>query len=157
MLNLFSKHSFAITSSTALRTIANATLVTAAIATIQANASTITHNFTVNVTKGSLAGKSFNGTFSYDNSTLKGIGIEELGVDRGLTVCMNYFGRNYSETDDSSYPTKPKLVFENGKIKQLDFWIEPQKRVVWWNLPGWEVKLSMPKAAASAVPNCQKR
>jgi hypothetical protein len=148
MLNLFSKRSFAI---------ASAVVGTAVITTSLTHASTITYDFTVNVTKGSLAGKSFNGTFSYDDATLKGTGVEELGVTQGLTVCMNYLGRNYSETDDSSYPTKPKLVFENGKIKQLDFWIQPNKRVNWWNLPGWEVKLSIPKAAASAILNCQNR
>lgn len=148
MLNLFSKRSFAL---------ASAALSTAVIATSQAYASTITYNFTVNVTKGALAGKSFNGTFSYDDAILKGTGVEQLGVAQGLTVCMNSFGRNYSETDDSSYPTLPLLVFENGNIKQLDFWIQPQKRVVWWNLPGWEVKLSRRKTAYSAVSNCQKR
>ena len=146
MLNLFSKGLFA-----------SAALSTAVITTSLAHAAPITYDFTVNVTQGSLAGKSFNGTFSYDDATLKGTGVEELGVAQGLTVCMNYLGRNYSETDDSSYPAFPKLVFEDGKIKQLDFWMEPKKRVVWWNLPGWEVKLSMPKADASAVSNCQKR
>ncbi|MBD2040921.1 hypothetical protein [Microcoleus sp. FACHB-672] len=147
MFNLFSKHSFAF---------ASATLCTAVITTSQAQASTITYDFTVNVTKGALAGKTFNGTFSYDDATLKGNGIEELGVAEGLTACMNYFGRNYSETDDTSYPEFPKLVFENGKIKQLDFWIQPNKRVNWWNLAGWEVTLSMREADASAGSNCQK-
>jgi hypothetical protein len=148
MLNLFSKRSFVI---------AIAALSTAVITTSLAHASTITYDFTVNVTQGSLAGKTFNGTFSYDDATLKGTGIEELGVAQGLTACMNYFGRNYSETDDTSYPAFPKLVFEDGKIKQLDFWIQPNKRLNWWDLPGWEVNLSMRKAADSAVSNCQKR
>jgi len=148
MLNLFSKRSFVI---------AIAALSTAVITTSLAHASTITYDFTVNVTQGSLAGKTFNGTFSYDDATLKGTGIEELGLPQGLTACMNYFGRNYSETDDTSYPAFPKLVFEDGKIKQLDFWIQPNKRLNWWDLPGWEVNLSMRKAAASAVSNCQKR
>ncbi|WP_017315627.1 hypothetical protein [Mastigocladopsis repens] len=158
MLNLFPKFSVAFAPQRrAFYVLATAALSTAVITTSQAQASTVTYDFTVNVTKGSLAGKSYNGTFSYDDSTLKGTGVEELGVSQGLTVCMNYFGRNYSETDDHDYPALPKLVFENGKIKQLDFWIQPNKRVVWWNLPGWEVKLSMRKASGAAVPNCQKR
>lgn len=148
MQNMFLKRLFAISS---------AALSTAVITTSQAHASTISYDFTVKVTKGALAGKSFNGMFSYDDVTLKGTGVEKLGVAQGLTVCMNSFGRNYSETDDSSYPTLPLLVFENGNIKQLDFWIQPQKRVVWWNLPGWEVKLSKRKTASSAVSNCHKR
>lgn len=147
MLKLLSKRSFAL---------ASAALTPAVITTSLAHAATITYDFTVNVNQGALAGKTFNGTFSYDDATLKGTGVEELGVAEGLTVCMNYLGRNYSETDDTSYPAFPKLVFEDGKIKQLDFWIQPNKRVNWWNLPGWEVKLSMHNAA-SAVPNCQKR
>lgn len=147
MLKLLSKRSCAF---------ASVALSTAVITTSLANAATITYDFTLNVNQGSLAGKTFNGTFSYDDATLKGTGVEELGVAEGLTVCMNYLGRNYSETDDTSYPAFPKLVFEDGKVKQLDFWIQPNKRVNWWNLPGWEVKLSMHNAA-SAVPNCQKR
>jgi hypothetical protein len=66
---------------------------------------------------------------------------------------MNFFGKNYNETEDSSYPILPKLVFENGLIKQLDFWIEPNKRVNWWNQSGWEVTLS--PAQNSASSNCK--
>jgi hypothetical protein len=147
MLNLFPKFSLAI---------ATVALSTAAIATSQAQASTVTYDFTVNVTQGSLAGQSYSGTFSYDDSTLKGTGVEKLGVEQGLTVCMNYFGRNYTEASDRNYPKFPTLVFENGKINHLDFWVQPQKRVVWWNLPGWEVNLSKRQAGAD-VPNCQER
>ncbi len=137
--------------------IATAALSTAVITTSQALASTVSYDFTVNVTKGSLAGKSYNGSFSYDDSTLKGTGVEELGVAQGLKACINYAGRNYSETNDRDYPAFPKLVFENGKIKRLDFWVQTNKRVVWWNSRGWEVKLSMRQASAPAVSNCQKR
>lgn len=122
---------------------------------LQAQAAPVTYDFTVNVTKGSLAGQSYSGTFSYDDSILKGTGSEELGVAQGLKVCMNYFGRTYRETEDSSYPTFPKLIFEKGQLKHLDFWIQPQKRVVWWNAPGWKVETSLRQA--SAVPNCQNR
>lgn len=120
----------------------------------QAQASTITYDFTVNVTAGALTGRSFHGTFSYDDSRLTGRGVEELGVNQGLTICMNFFGQNYRETEDSNYPTFPKLVFENGSIKKLDFWIEPNKRVNWWNQPGWEVTLSPSKN--SSPSHCQK-
>ncbi len=109
-----------------------------------------------NFWRGLLAGKSFSGIFNYDDSTLKGIGSEELGVAEGLTVCMNFLGRNYKETDDSSYPAFPKLVFEDGKIKRLDFWIEPGKRIVWWKLPGWKVDFSLRKASSGAVTACKK-
>ncbi|QKQ77700.1 hypothetical protein FBB35_06930 [Nostoc sp. TCL240-02] len=136
---------------------ATAALSTGIITTSLAQSSTVSYDFTINVTKGSLAGKSFNGSFSYDNSTLKGIGVEELGITQGLKTCFNYLGRNYSESDDRDYPTFPKLVFDNGKIKQLDFWLQPEKRVVWWNLPGWEVKYTQRHASAPTVLNCHKR
>ena len=133
------------------------TLVSTVVTATQAYAVPVTYDFTVTVTQGGLAGNSFNGSFSYDDAKLKGKGVEELGIDEGLTTCMNYLGRTYRETDDTSYPTFPKLRFEDGKIVQLNFWIQPNQRVNWWNLPGWEVKLSEPKMSDSTVPNCQKR
>ncbi|HBK99396.1 MAG TPA: hypothetical protein DD001_19790 [Microcoleaceae bacterium UBA10368] len=133
------------------------TLLSTVVTATQAYAVPVTYDFTITVTQGRLAGNSFNGSFSYDDAKLKGTGVEELGIAEGLTTCMNYLGRTYRETDDTSYPTFPKLRFEDGKIAQLNFWIQPNQRVDWWNLPGWEVKLSEPKISDSTVPNCQKR
>ena len=134
-----------------------ATLLSTVVTATQAYAVPVTYDFTITVTKGGLAGNSFNGSFTYDDANLKGKGVEELGIDEGLTTCINYLGRTYRETDDTSYPTFPKLRFEDGKIAQLNFWIQPNQRVNWWNLPGWEVKLSGPLKSDSTVPNCQKR
>jgi hypothetical protein len=142
-------------SSKLIPTLGTAVLGVTAIVISPAQAIPVTYDFTVNVNKGSLAGQSYSGTFSYDDAKVKGTDIEEVGVKQGLTVSMNYFGRTYRETDDSSYPTFPKLIFENGKLKQLDFWVQPQKRVVWWNAPGWQVKTSL-RETTSIVP-CQKR
>ena len=133
------------------------TLLSTVVTATQAYAVPVTYDFTITVTKGGLAGNSFNGSFSYDDAKLKGKGVEELGIDQGLTTCLNYLGRTYRETDDTSYPTFPKLRFEDGKITQLNFWIQPNQRVNWWNLPGWEVKLSGPLKRDSTVPNCQKQ
>ena len=133
------------------------TLLSTVVTATQAYAVPVTYDFTITVTKGGLAGNSFNGSFSYDDAKLKGTGVEELGIDEGLTACINYLGRTYRETEDTSYPTFPTLRFEDGKIAQLNFWIQPNQRVNWWNLPGWEVKLSGPLKSDSTVPNCQKR
>ena len=133
------------------------TLLSTVVIANQAYAVPVTYDFTITVTKGGLAGNSFNGSFSYDDAKLKGTGVEELGISEGLTTCLNYLGRTYRETDDTSYPTFPTLRFEDGKIAQLNFWIQPNQRVNWWNLPGWEVKLSGPLKRDSTVPNCQKR
>jgi hypothetical protein len=65
VLNLYPKFSVAI---------ATIALGATAIATSQAQSSIVTYDFTVNVTQGSLAGQSYSGTFSYDDSTLKGTG-----------------------------------------------------------------------------------
>ncbi|MEG3835595.1 MULTISPECIES: hypothetical protein [unclassified Microcoleus] len=133
------------------------TLLSTVVTATQADAVPVTYDFTIAVTKGGLAGNTFNGSFTYDDAKLKGTGVEELGINEGLTTCLNYLGRTYRETDDTSYPTFPTLRFEDGKITQLNFWIQPNQRVNWWNLPGWEVKLSEPKMRDSTVPNCQKR
>lgn len=102
----------------------------------------VAYDFTVMVTEGSLAGNTFNGSFSYDDSTLSGVGVEEIGIDEGLTVNMTFLGQDYAETADTGYPEFPKLIFEAGEIQRLDFWIEPGERGVWWGLPGWEIELS---------------
>ena len=102
----------------------------------------ITYDFTVKVSEGSLAGNTYQGSFSYDDETLSGVGKEEIGVMDGLTVNMNYFGKDYTEEDDRDYPKFPKLVLEDGEVQQLDFWIESNERRLWWGTPGWEVELS---------------
>jgi hypothetical protein len=102
----------------------------------------VTYDFTVVVTEGSLAGKTFKGSFRYDDEVLTGVGREEIDIADGLTVTMNFFGQDYTEKADQEYPTFPKLIFEDGEIQQLDFWIEPGKRLVWWGRPGWKIELS---------------
>ena len=102
----------------------------------------ITYDFTVEVSQGSLAGSIYTGSFSYDDEQLTGVGKEEIGVTDGLKVQMNFFGEDYTEADDRDYPGFPKLIFENGNIQYLDFWVEPNERVVWWGTPGWKVELS---------------
>ncbi len=102
----------------------------------------VTYDFTVVVTQGSLVGNTFNGSFTYDDAILNGMGTEAIQVSDGLKVNMNFFGQDYSETADINYPEFPQLIFEDGEIQQLDFWVEPGKRAVWWGLPGWEIELS---------------
>ncbi|MBD2060463.1 hypothetical protein H6F88_31460 [Oculatella sp. FACHB-28] len=131
-------------------------LNSAALTISPVQASIVTYDFTVNVTQGPLAGQSYGGTFSYDDATLEGAGVETLGIEQDLSVCMNYFGRNYTEVDDTSYPDFPTLIFEDGAITQLDFWVQPNQRINWWDLPGWEVNLSERPADAD-VPACQEQ
>ena len=102
----------------------------------------ITYDFTVEVSQGSLAGRTFTGSFSYDDEQLTRVDTEEIRVTDGLKVNMNFFGKDYTEAEDRDYPEFPKLILENGKIQHLDFWIQPNERVIWWGKPGWKVELS---------------
>lgn len=102
----------------------------------------VTYDYFVTVSQGPLAGNSFSGSFTYDDSILTGTGEETIGVEGGLTVHSTFFDFDYRETDDINYPNYPTLTFENGEIKRLDFWVEEGERIVWWDLPGWDVELS---------------
>ncbi|MEM8638480.1 MAG: hypothetical protein AAGG51_06695 [Cyanobacteria bacterium P01_G01_bin.54] len=102
------------------------------------------YRFTVTVTAGSLAGNTFEGVLVYDDATLTGVGRETLTVDAetgDLRVIMELLGQFYTEAEDADAPNFPQLVFEDGEIQQLDFWLEPGPRVNWWALPGWAVEL----------------
>ena len=125
-----------------LATFSTVMLTMVAVNLPEVQAAPITYDFTVVVTEGSLAGNTFNGSFTYDDTMVEGVGTETLGVEDGLKVNMNFLGENYTETADIDYPQFPQLVFEAGEIQRLDFWIEPGKRAVWWGLPGWEIELS---------------
>ncbi len=102
----------------------------------------VTYDFTVVVTEGSLAGNTFNGSFSYDDEILNGVGTEEIDIADGLKVNMTFLEQNYTEKEDRDYPEFPKLIFEDGAIQRLDFWIEPNERGIWWGRPGWDIQLS---------------
>ncbi|MGI0488146.1 hypothetical protein ACN4EK_22115 [Pantanalinema rosaneae CENA516] len=135
--------------------LASVTVGLTAIAVAPAQAAPVTYEFTVKVTQGSLAGKSFQGTLRYDDAKLQGKGMETIDATQGLQVCMNFFGRNYRETQDSNHPEFPKLVFQDGQIQTLDFWIEPGKRLNWGTLPGWETTFTRKGSAPVAALPCQ--
>ncbi|MGK7889774.1 MAG: hypothetical protein AB4042_10595 [Leptolyngbyaceae cyanobacterium] len=111
----------------------------------------VVYDFTIDVTAGSLAGMSYDGHFCYDAAAITGTGTETLGVDDGLKSSILFFGQIYTQVDDSNYPEFPQLTLTEGEIEQLDFWIEAGDRLVWWDLPGWEVTLT-PTAAGTPCP-----
>ena len=110
------------------------------------NADSITYDFTINVTAGPLANNTYMGSFSYDPTTVTGEGLEEIGVDDGLKASIVFFEEEFTEADDSNFPDFPVLVFEDGEIVRLDFWVEEGDRLVWWNTPGWEVEAEVRSA-----------
>lgn len=84
-------------------------------------AATITYDFTVDVTSGSLAGTQSSGFFSYDDSTLEGIGLETLGVNEGLDISFEFSGKTYNETDDIYFPNFPMVQFQDSSLLGLSF------------------------------------
>lgn len=122
----------------------------------QAGKVTYTYEFTVKVTQGSLAGNTFEGTFSYDSTTLTHTGAETIGVEDELDITMQFLGQIYEETADTDYPNFPQLILQDGEVQQLDFWMEAGPRVNWWALPGWKVQLSEPSISTTLClnPSC---
>ena len=106
-------------------------------------AAPVTYHFTVEVTEGSLAGNTFEGEFTYEDSTLTGQGEEVLRVEDGLSVSMTMLEQTITETDDVDYPDYPQLLFTDGAVERLELWGESEERGSWWNLPGWDVTLEL--------------
>lgn len=84
-------------------------------------AATITYDFTLNVTSGSLAGIQGSGFFSYDDSTLTGIGLETLGDSEELSISFDFLGKAYNETDDTDFPDFPLVQFQDSSLLGLSF------------------------------------
>ena len=84
-------------------------------------AATVTYDFTVDVTSGSLAGTQGFGFFSYDDSTLTGSGLETLGVNEDLTISFNFSGKVYNEADDVGFPYFPFVQFQDNSFLGLSF------------------------------------
>ena len=106
-------------------------------------AAPVTYHFTVEVTEGSLAGNTFEGEFTYEDSALTGQGEEVLRVEDGLSASMTMLGQTIAETDDVDYPDYPQLLFSDGEVDRLEFWAESEDRGSWWTLPGWDVTLEL--------------
>ena len=101
----------------------------------------VTYGFTVEVTEGSLAGNTFTGEISYDESALTGRGQEILRWEDGLTVRMTMLGETVTEFEDVDFPDFPQLLFVDGTLERLEFWVESEERGSWWDLPGWNISL----------------
>ena len=111
--------------------------------TTSVQAAPVTYRFTVEVTEGSLAGNTFEGAFTYEDSLLAGEGEEVLQVEDGLIVTMTMLGQTITEMDDVDYPEYPQLLFTDGEVERLELWAESEDRSNWWDLPGWNVTLEL--------------
>lgn len=123
--------------------------------TSSATAKPITYDFTVNVVEGALKGRSFSGTFSYDDDNLNGAATETITTKDGLKVCMNFMSEIQDQTKDVDYPEFPQLTFKNSQPETLDFWVETQApRQLWWNQNGWLVDMS-PREEGKLLTSCE--
>lgn len=89
-------------------------------------AATVTYDFTIDLTTGSLANTESFGFFSYDDSTLTGIGLETLGVNKGLSVSFDFLGKTYYETDENSFPDFPIVQFQDRSLLGIAFLVQEQ-------------------------------
>jgi hypothetical protein len=80
-----------------------------------AKAATVTYNLAGTIETGSLTGQTFSGTFSYDNSLLRGSGFEFLDVSQ---VNLSFLGSTFTAADADSDPT---VEFADGIFLGLNF------------------------------------
>jgi hypothetical protein len=73
----------------------------------------------------SLLGFPPGGSFSFDNSTLTGVGKEELTPINGgaVSVSFTFEGTTYVTGDDSGFSAFPEVTFEDGVLLGLSFCI----------------------------------
>jgi hypothetical protein len=85
------------------------------------SAAIITESLKGVVTSGPFAGTVGIGTFSYDDTSLTGIGDELVTPLEGLALEFTIFGQTFHETDDADYDLFPELDFTDGVPVFLDF------------------------------------
>ncbi|NEP00769.1 MAG: PEP-CTERM sorting domain-containing protein [Symploca sp. SIO2E9] len=95
-----------------------AALTIAAIDANPAHALRFKSNFTVDITTGDLAGNSYDGYFTFEDSELTGIGNEEVVADK---VSFDFNGITYTEEQDFDYPNAPLVEFDGGSLLGLNF------------------------------------
>ncbi|MBD6619497.1 PEP-CTERM sorting domain-containing protein [Komarekiella sp. 'clone 1'] len=86
------------------------------------HAAVIEYDFTVNAISGNNPGQYY-GSFEYDDSSLTGTGLENLGVGNGLAVTFNYLNTIYTEKNDELYDSFPVVSFNNGKLSGLSYFV----------------------------------
>ncbi|MGA7932936.1 MAG: PEP-CTERM sorting domain-containing protein [Kovacikia sp.] len=92
-----------------------------------AQAFNITYDFTVNITSGTYSGNSYKGTFSYDNSSLTGTGLESVSPTQGnLGIRFNFLHTSYTQQQDRDATLDfPRVYFQNGTLLGLSYLVVP--------------------------------
>lgn len=102
-----------------------AAISVAAISARPAQAALLKYDFSAIATSGANPGEYF-GSFSFDDSALTNLGLEDIGVEDGLKVAFNYLGTAYDETDDEGYDSFPVVSFQDGKLVGLNYFVADQ-------------------------------
>merc|ERR1712178_588335 len=130
MTNIFQKLSFVVTTTVLSLSVINANPI---------NAASITYDFEVNVSTGSLLGDTYSGSFEFDDSTLTDVGEESLSVSE---LSFNLLGVNFTEASffnpvlarfddgDFSYLTLPNGSLSRGEITYTNTTTIPEPTAV---------------------------
>ena len=84
---------------------------------------TVTENFTAVVFGDDpFTGSNYFGNFSYDETALTGVGLEELDpVFGAVTVDFTFEGQAFDETNDIDFDAFPTLEFFDGLVQFIDY------------------------------------
>ncbi|NEO11611.1 MULTISPECIES: PEP-CTERM sorting domain-containing protein [unclassified Moorena] len=86
------------------------------------SAATIKYDFTVDVETGNLAGNSYQGYFTYDDTFQFDSGFERFNSrNDDLSVVFDFNGVTYTEEDDFLFPEGPYVDFQDGELLGLNF------------------------------------
>jgi hypothetical protein len=83
-------------------------------------------SFFVDVLEGDLAGETYKGSFTYEESLLSGSGPEILSAGDGLSLSFDFLGNTYTEADDFSYANGllPSISFSDGLFQGLSYLVD---------------------------------
>ncbi|UBF27053.1 PTPA-CTERM sorting domain-containing protein [Kovacikia minuta CCNUW1] len=92
-----------------------------------AQAITLSAPFQINVSSGTFAGATGNGTVSWESTALTGSGLEILQPGTGLLgLSLDFVGNTYTAASAVGFPSRPRLVFSNGSLFGLDYLFQVQ-------------------------------
>ena len=85
----------------------------------------------------------YDGSFTFDDSFLTGVGFESLGAEASLKVALNDDPR-VNQDVDARFPDFPKVNFQDGELLGLDWFAvyHPFTNVPEQNYPGDFVRIS---------------
>jgi hypothetical protein len=90
---------------------------------------TLTSDFTVTITEGSLIGNQYYGSLSFNDSIITGVGEELITPANGnIMVNFTFIDRNlipktYTQLDDIFAPEFPRIDYENGDFAGLVYYL----------------------------------